>query len=520
MPTASSLASAPRGYHPYVLALFAVTSLYAANFEKVPARHVGLPLICVLGLTAAAVIFLRLAFRNGLRASLAVSYLLVVTFSYSHAYFWAQRFVTYDIPRRYSLAVYFAAVAAGFLIILKTTFCEAKVTHVANRFSTLLVFASLITIVGSIARFGFDTQSLPVVKETSVVSVAVHPPETRRDIYYLVFDRYANNATLLEHFDFDNAAFLNALSQRGFHCANDSRTNYPKTVISMSAALNMSYHDLGLRDEYYYSDLLRNHLVGQLLTDAGYRYYHYGNWYYPLRSNTSADFNYRISRLPTEFADVLYKQTPVGHTDTADLTRTWGDPKIPKQKFDAVANLARENREAKFVYAHFLLPHPPFVLDQDGTPLPRHVLKSRTKTENYVNQLIYTNRRILELVDTLQAASSVPPIIILQADEGPELYDVDKTKTWEAKSRKRTGILSAFYLPTVDMPAVIPPTITPVNTFRLVFNEYFDAELPLLEDRCFYWRHRSPFFPRQQRCVDVTVDVNRSQASDHSFTRR
>ena len=111
-------------------------------------------------------------------------------------------------------------------------------------------------------------------------------------------------------------------------------------------------------------------------------------------------------------------------------------------------------------------------------------------------------------------------IIILQADEGPELYDVDKTKTWEAKSRKRTGILSAFYLPTVDMPAVIPPTITPVNTFRLVFNEYFDAELPLLEDRCFYWRHRSPFFPRQQRCVDVTVDVNRSQASDHSFTRR
>ena len=518
--TGSSPQAALRGYHPFMLAAFAVISLYAANFEKVPAAHVALPLICILGIAGGTLVLLRVLFRDVLRAALATSYLLILSFSYSHVYFWAQRFVTYDIPRRYSLLVYFTAVAVGFLAILCLKFNAEKATTWANRLSVLLVCASLLTITMSIARFGVGASSPEVADASSGEAITLHAPSIERDIYYLVFDRYASNSTLVEHFDFDNSAFLNQLADQGFYCASESRANYPKTVISMSAALNLSYHDDLLRDEYYYSDLLRNHHVGRLLKGRGYRYFHYGNWYYPLRSNLNADYNYRISRLPSEFADVLYKQTPVGHSDTADLTRTWGDPKIPKQKFDAVAQLAREDKGAKFVYAHFLMPHPPFVLDQDGTLLPRQVLKSRPKTENYVNQLIYTNRRILELIDTIQASSSVPPIIILQSDEGPELYDVDESKTWEAKSRKRTGILSAFHLPTMDMPATIPSTITPVNTFRLVFNKYFDARLPMLEDRSYFWRHRSPFIPQQQRCIDVTAEVNDARAPNSVITQR
>ena len=519
-PSPSSNRAAAGGYHPFLLAGFAVLSLYAANFQKVPATHIVLPLICVLGAAGAAVLLLRPVFGSFQRASLAASYLLILTFSYSHVYSWAQRFVTYDIPRRYSLLTYFVAVAVGFLVILRWKFEEERVTRAVNRLSTLFVLASLITIAASIGQFGVGTNSLALDTWPSDEPIALQRAETQRDIYYLVFDRYANNETLIEHFEFDNSAFLNALEERGFHCANESRANYPKTVISMSAALNMSYHDDQLRDEYYYSDLLRNHRVGRLLKDLGYRYYHYGNWYYPLRSNINADYNYRISRLPSEFADVLYKQTPVGHTDTADLTRTWGDPKIPKQKFEAVAKLAEENSDTKFVYAHFLVPHPPFVLDRDGTPLSRQVLKSRTKNENYVNQLIYTNRRILELVDVIQASSAVPPIIILQSDEGPELYEVDKSKGWEEKSRKRTGILSAFYLPKVDTPTKVPATITPVNTFRVVFNEYFGAELPMLDDRSYFWRHRSPFVPPQQTCIDVTADVHGQGSTDRSVTQR
>ena len=43
------------------------------------------------------------------------------------------------------------------------------------------------------------------------------------------------------------------------------------------------------------------------------------------------------------------------------------------------------------------------------------------------------------------------------------------------------------------------PTITPVNTFRIVLKHYFNADLPLLEDKSFYSTYDRPF-----RFFDVT----------------
>ncbi len=45
-----------------------------------------------------------------------------------------------------------------------------------------------------------------------------------------------------------------------------------------------------------------------------------------------------------------------------------------------------------------------------------------------------------------------------------------------ADLKQKFGILNAFYLPDVDND-ILYPTITPVNTFRVVFNLYFEAIL-------------------------------------------
>jgi hypothetical protein len=57
---------------------------------------------------------------------------------------------------------------------------------------------------------------------------------------------------------------------------------------------------------------------------------------------------------------------------------------------------------------------------------------------------------------------------------------------------ERLGILNAYLLPGID-PALIYPTITPVNSFRLVVNQYFGADLPLLPDRSFYSTWDQPY---------------------------
>ena len=110
--------------------------------------------------------------------------------------------------------------------------------------------------------------------------------------------------------------------------------------------------------------------------------------------------------------------------------------------------------------------------------------------------LQYTNQRLLGIVDRILASYSSTddqPIIIIQADEGPfpEKYRADEwgfdwTGASDAELENKFGILNALYLPGVDPEeAGLHPGITPVNAFRVVFNEYFGADLPLLPDRVY-----------------------------------
>jgi hypothetical protein len=46
-------------------------------------------------------------------------------------------------------------------------------------------------------------------------------------------------------------------------------------------------------------------------------------------------------------------------------------------------------------------------------------------------------------------------------------------------------ILNAYYLPGVD-PNLLYNTISPVNTFRIIFNQYFGAHYDLLPDTSYY----------------------------------
>ena len=85
--------------------------------------------------------------------------------------------------------------------------------------------------------------------------------------------------------------------------------------------------------------------------------------------------------------------------------------------------------------------------------------------------------------------SSTPPIIVIQSDEGPypnrlraEGDDFDWRTATAAEVREKTGILNAYFLPGSGRGRLYPE-ITPVNSFRVVLNEYFGADLPLLPDR-------------------------------------
>ncbi|GAI84692.1 unnamed protein product, partial [marine sediment metagenome] len=147
--------------------------------------------------------------------------------------------------------------------------------------------------------------------------------------------------------------------------------------------------------------------------------------------------------------------------------------------------------------------HGPYVFDRNGNFVTEEEERKRTKIVNYVDQLIFANKKLKILIDKLLSDSELSPIIVLQADEGPypQRYSADKLNfNWEQarkeELREKMRILNAYYLPGVDKD-ILYPSITPVNSFRLIFNLYFDTNFELLPDENYAFvdgRHIYKFF--------------------------
>jgi hypothetical protein len=189
------------------------------------------------------------------------------------------------------------------------------------------------------------------------------------------------------------------------------------------------------------------------------------------------------------------------HTPLIDQRRQHWE-RIVREVDDAVTLAAAGG--PKFVFMHLLVPHQPYVFDSDGAFLPRHEENRRTRHQNYANQVRAANILMKRLIDGVLQRSPSPPVIIVQGDEGPypdgtEHLDYEWRRAAPEILRERSGILNAYYLPGQHY-AQLSAGISPVNSFRVVFNAYLGTRLPLLSDRTIaHGSNRRPF-----AFVDIT----------------
>ena len=73
------------------------------------------------------------------------------------------------------------------------------------------------------------------------ISKGLVATNSKPDIYYIVLDGYGREDILNEYYAYDNSEFLENLAKRGFAVPHQARSNYPKTVLSISSTLNMDY---------------------------------------------------------------------------------------------------------------------------------------------------------------------------------------------------------------------------------------------------------------------------------------
>lgn len=504
-PDKASLLARAWWLHPFLLAAFPVLFLFAANIREQITLE---PLIWPLGLAIAGVGVLLLATagvalatrQNLARAGLVASVLVILFFSYGHVWQLVEETVRLH---RILLAGWVAIGVIAITLAWRARLGSVRaVTRGLNVAAIILVGLNLLPIAQFAVASG-TTETAGVDPDDSASDVLDGP---QPDVWYIVFDRYAGADALSHVYGWDNGPFLEALEQRGFVVAEHSTANYLKTAHSLASTLNMDYLDAGALVESatapddwtpLYRALQGSHGVERFLHDRGYRYLHLGVRRGATYTNSEADQVFLYGD-QTEFSAVLAETTlmvalenVVGDTAPGGVDGLYGHQSL--YQFNTLELLARARGDApRFIFAHFLLPHSPYVFNADGSWVTPGQKAARSLHAQYLEQVQFANASVLNLLDTLlDRPEAESPIVLIQADEGPFpiRYANDEegfawTEASDEELLEKFSILAAYRVPGVDRDELgVYPSITPVNSFRLIFNAAFGADLPMLPDR-------------------------------------
>jgi hypothetical protein len=284
----------------------------------------------------------------------------------------------------------------------------------------------------------------------------------------------------------------------GFYIAECSQSNYAQTQLSLSSALNLNYIDAlsdrfvpGSDDRTGLDALIQHSTVRESLEKAGYQTVAFATGFLATELR-DADYFLSPERSQgqlNEFESLLMETTLVRLLQDSNRfgMQTAGSELFRERTLFALDKLDKLSyiQGPKFVFVHLIVPHPPYVFGPTGGPVePTEVGTTKTQegANHYRDQVIYINSRMAEIVPKIIENSTTPPIIVILGDHGP---------TVASSPRSRMSNLNAYFLPGVN--PSIHPTITPVNTFRVIFNEYFGQNLELLDDVSLYSDYTDPF---------------------------
>ncbi len=477
-------------WYPIAISVYPVLALFTTNTGEIQPNAVVRPLLASVLFGVFLFFIVWLFARQVHKAAFLTTLWLSLFFTFGHAYIY--------IDEKFPKSNYTLWLAIGWIILFALALVWAtrpKLTFISST-STLntVALALLVMSVGQISLGVGPRSAHALGADKAPVDPSLEAPANPPDVYYFILDSYGRDDVLDLAYDYDNTEFLNALKERGFYVGACSQSNYVRTEISLASSLNMMYLP-ELDDEFKPESTARRTLWNSLKHSAvrfnferlGYKTINFATGF---AWNELDDADIFIAPPPftsglSEFEGLFLRTTFARYAQDFG----WVDPDaVMGQAFrdrfnnifnnmDDVANMP----EPTFAYVHVISPHPPFVFDPEGNPTyPPDFWNEQRQypyamyAKGYTNQLTYLNKKTLEAIDILLAESETPPIIIIQGDHGP----------WMQPKDRRMWILNAYYLP--EHNDELYPTITPVNTFRLVFNAYFGGNYDMLKDVSYF----------------------------------
>ena len=468
-------------WYPFAFSAYPVLALLAKNVGEVKLTVAWRPLWMSLALAGILFSLLNLVLQNQERAALLSTVWLMLIFFYGHVHLvilgkWKDFNSTPSVLATWLVLALLAVVWAT---------KKSPAPPVLNSIALGLVILSLGQILSGL-RWGGDRRLAAENAPVQALALPQNPP----DVYYFILDMYTRDDLLRQGYGYDNSYFLNELKARGFYVAPCSQSNYTRTELSVTSSLNMSYlqeldptfaNPRNKRRTHLWQ-VLRHNAVRYNLEHLGYQTVTFATGFaWSELDDADVFFTPDYSASLNEF-ESLFLQTTLARLGQdfgrLDLDQIYGQNFRDRHNlvFHSMEKVA-DMRGTQFVYVHLILPHPPFVFGPAGESTnpadfwdEQKVYPPELFKLGYVNQIVFLNTQLLETIDTILAESETPPIILLQGDHGP----------WAEPNPQHFFILSAYYLP--GHSDQLYPQISPVNSFRMIFNNYFGGKYDMLPD--------------------------------------
>jgi hypothetical protein len=264
----------------------------------------------------------------------------------------------------------------------------------------------------------------------------------------------------------------------------------------MASLLNMSYHKnlssniLNNKDMFLCTDLIKDNNVVSFLKGNGYEIYNYS--FFDFAGNpkpiTPVFLPTREALITAQtFKSRAYKSLWFHFTTQLKIQNILNRNLYNNVKVDSLTRktVLQKTAAPKFVYTHLVMPHPPYYFNRDSKKLPDESLYDDFKLEkkSYLEYLMYSNKKLLELIDYIKTNAEQPPVIILMSDHGFRQFEVGE----KVDNKYHFMNLNVVLFPNKNYSGFYDG-MSNVNQFRVILNSQFAQKLPLLKDSTFFIR--------------------------------
>ena len=490
-------------FFPVFLSIYTILFFLVHNIAQVDDHAADRLLLVFSVLTLLLLFIMRLVLRDFQRAGLVVFALGLIFFTYPHVKVILQEKLPILVNLDILLAVSIILLAGIFVVAIKVPREKLAVLSIySNGITLLLVLFQLTSLF--VYEYKMAAYRRTIALQAPASLTKGNPGKNSLpDVYFIVLDGYARADVLQSQLNLDNSPFLDALRKRQFYVADCSQSNYAQTEQSFASTLNMEYLDgiisrisaPQLREDYF-APYITNNVVRQYLESLGYQTvafytgYTWAEWTnatYFLGDPRATKTTTVKSLVPFESSflsrtifpylmDDLTNLGVVKPSQVAPLTGGEVDRGIVRYTLSELP-VVTQLRSPKFVFAHILVPHPPYLFGPNGEEQKLSADASYAdRLKGYRDQVLFANKSILPVIDAILAESRENAIIVLEGDHGIVEY------TDGAVHMKN---LEAYYFPDHNY-SDLYPSITPVNSFRVILSDFFGQHYPLLKDLSYF----------------------------------